>query len=284
MKVSFEFAIFVLLFLDNIVQARAPANVVGDIHGQFHDLVELFKINGDPPQSNYVFLGDYVDRGYNSVETIELLMCLKLKFPDRIILIRGNHETKAVTSVYGFYDEIIRKYGNATVWKLITEQVFNCMPIAAIIHDQVFCVHGGLSPDAEVVDSIEMIDRFQEIPSSGPYWDLVWSDPEDLEQSWGISGRGAGFLFGQKATEKFNYVNQIGFICRAHQLVNEGYKYMFDNKLMTVWSAPNYWYRCGNKAIWLNFDDDLNKTINIFDAVPENKRAIPTQWLVPYFL
>ena len=169
MRVSLEFVMFVLLFLDNIVQARAPANVVGDIHGQFHDLVELFKINGDPPQSNYVFLGDYVDRGYNSVETIELLMCLKLKFPDRIILIRGNHETKAVTSVYGFYDEIIRKYGNATVWKLITEQVFNCMPIAAIIHDQVFCVHGGLSPDAEVVDSIEMIDRFQEIPSSGPY-------------------------------------------------------------------------------------------------------------------
>lgn len=128
----------ILMDENNIVQARAPSNVVGDVHGQFHDLIELFRINGEPPQSNYVFLGDYVDRGYNSVEVIELLMCLKLKFPDRVILIRGNHESRAVTSVYGFYDEIVRKYGNATSWKLITEQVFNNLPLAAVISNEIF--------------------------------------------------------------------------------------------------------------------------------------------------
>ena len=181
-------------------------------------------------------------------------------------------------------NEIVRKYGNATSWKLITEQVFNNLPLAAVISNEIFWVHGGLSPDAETVDSIEMIDRYQEIPSSGAFWDLLWSDPEDIEQPWGISPRGAGFLFGPKAAEKFNYINQVSMICRAHQLAEEGYQYKFDNKLMTVWSAPNYWYRWGNKAIWLNFDENLNKTINVFDAVPENKRAVPTQWLIPYFL
>lgn len=101
-------------------------------------------------------------------------------------------------------------------------------------------MHGGLSPDAETFDSIEMINRFQEVPSSGAYCDLLWSDPEEIDQAWGLSPRGAGFLFGQKSTDKFNYINQVGLICRAHQLVDEGYKYQFNNKLITVWSAPNY--------------------------------------------
>ena len=126
----------ILIDENNIIQVRSPCNVVGDLHGQFHDLLELFRINGEPPESNYIFLGDYVDRGYNSIEVIELLLCLKIKYP-QIVLIRGNHETRQVTSVYGFYDEIVRKYGNANPWKLITE-VFDCMSIGAIINDEVF--------------------------------------------------------------------------------------------------------------------------------------------------
>lgn len=114
------------------------------------------------------------------------------------------------------------------------------MSIAAVIGGEVFCVHGGLSPDVETIDAIELIDRFQEIPSTGPFCDLTWSDPTDETASWGISIRGAGYLFGKDATTKFNYVNQIGLICRAHQLVMDGYQYWHDNKLMTVWSAPNY--------------------------------------------
>lgn len=224
---------------NNIIQARAPTNVVGDIHGQFHDLIELFRINGEPPQTNYVFLGDYVDRGYNSVEVIQLLLCLKVKFPERVVLLRGNHETRQVTSVYGFYDEIVRKYGNATPWKLVTE-VFDCMSLAAVIQNEIFCVHGGLSPDAETVDSIELINRFQEVPSTGTGCDLLWSDPTDDTKTWAMSPRGAGYLFGQDITTKFNYINQIGFICRAHQLVQEGYQYWHEKKLLTVWSAPNY--------------------------------------------
>lgn len=191
------------------------------------------------PNANYVFLGDYVDRGYNSIEVMTFLLCLKVKFPERIILLRGNHETRQVTSVYGFYDEIVRKYGNATSWKLFTE-VFDCMNIAAVINNEVFCVHGGLSPDIETVDAIELIDRFQEIPSAGPHCDIMWSDPTDDTPTWGISIRGAGYMFGKEVTTKFNYINQIGFICRAHQLVMDGYQYWHNNKLLTVWSAPNY--------------------------------------------
>jgi serine/threonine-protein phosphatase 6 catalytic subunit len=196
---------------NNIVQVRSPCNVVGDIHGQFPDLLELLRINGEPPNANYVFLGDYVDRGYNSIEVIELLLCMKVQYPDRVVLLRGNHETRQVTSVYGFYDEIVRKYGNATAWKLITE-VFDCMSIAAVINNEVFCVHGGLSPDAETIDKIELIDRFQEIPSTGAHCDLMWSDPTDEIPNWAVSYRGAGYLFGIEATTRFNYVNQIGLI------------------------------------------------------------------------
>ena len=214
---------------------------------------------------------------------MQLLLWLKVKFPERIILLRGNHETRQVTSVYGFYDEIVRKYGNATSWKLITE-VFDVMSIAAVISNEVFCVHGGLSPDAVTIDSIEQINRFQEIPSAGVHCDLMWSDPTDDVPSWGLSPRGAGYLFGKEATIKFNYVNNIGLIWRAHQLVQEGYQYWHNNKVMTVWSAPNYCYSWGNLAICLYFDENLDKTINVFEAVPDNKRAVPTEALIPYFL
>jgi diadenosine tetraphosphatase ApaH/serine/threonine PP2A family protein phosphatase len=268
---------------NNIVQVRSPCNIVGDIHGQFHDLLEIFRIGGEPPDANYIFLGDYVDRGYNSIEVMELLLWLKVKFPQRIVLLRGNHETRQVSSVYGFYDEVVRKYGNANAWKLITE-IFDCMSIAAIINNEVFWAHGGLSPDAELVDEIELIDRFQEIPSTGPHCDLMWSDPTDDNDWWGVSPRGAGYLFGKDITTKFWYVNRIGFVCRAHQLCMDGYQYWHENRLLTVWSAPNYTYRWGNKAIILNFDEKLNKTINIFDAWVDNKNAVPTETLIPYFL
>ena len=170
----------ILIEESNVTPVNAPVNVCGDIHGQFFDVLELFKQGGELPDSSYIFIGDFVDRGYNSVETFEYLMCLKIKYPEKIILLRGNHECRQITQVYGFYDEIVRKYGNPNPWKYCTD-VFDYLPLGAIIEDKVFCVHGGLSPELRTIDQIRTIDRKNEIPHEGPFCDLMWSDPEDIE-------------------------------------------------------------------------------------------------------
>ena len=139
--------------------------------------MELFKIGGDWPETNYLFLGDFVDRGFNSVETFLLLLALKVRYPERIALIRGNHESRQITQVYGFYDECMRKYGSANVWRYCTE-IFDYLSLAALVDDKVFCVHGGLSPDITQMDEIRAIDRKQEVPHEGGMWDLMWSDPD----------------------------------------------------------------------------------------------------------
>lgn len=166
---------------------------------------------------NYIFLGDFVDRGYFSLETFTLLMCLKAKYvltspasssasltrsryPDRVTLVRGNHESRQITQVYGFYEECQQKYGNSSVWKACC-QVFDFLTLAAIIDGKVLCVHGGLSPEIRTLDQIRVVARAQEIPHEGAFCDLVWSDPEEVD-TWAISPRGAGWLFGDKvATE-----------------------------------------------------------------------------------
>lgn len=137
------------------------------MHGQFHDLAELFKIGGNVPDTNYLFMGDYVDRGYYSVETVSLLVALKVRFRERITILRGNHESRQITQVYGFYDECQRKYGNANVWKYFTE-LFDLLPLTAIVEGEIFCLHGGLSPSLETLDQIRNLDRNQEVPHEGP--------------------------------------------------------------------------------------------------------------------
>lgn len=145
------------------------------------------------------------------------------------------------------------------------------------------CVHGGLSPDVRTLDQIRVITRNLEIPHDGPFCDLMWSDPEEIE-TWQASPRGAGWLFGNKVTDEFVSINNLDLICRAHQLVNEGYKYMFDKKLVTVWSAPNYCYRCGNVAAILELDSERNHNWITFDAVPDSQRVKPPSDPIPYFL
>jgi len=185
--------------------------------------------------------------------------------------------------VYGFYDETIRKYGNANPWKYCTE-VFDYLGIGAVVEGKIFCVHGGLSPDIKTMDQIRLIERRVEIPHEGPFCDLMWSDPEEIE-TWAMNARGAGWLFGSKVTSEFNHINEIELIARAHQLVMDGFKYWFkDQNLVTVWSAPNYCYRCGNVASILNVTDNLDRSFDIFHAVSESSRAVPYRNVVPYFL
>jgi serine/threonine-protein phosphatase 4 catalytic subunit len=267
----------------NVLQVHAPVTVCGDIHGQFYDFIELFRIGGDSPYTNYLFMGDFVDRGYYSVETFLLMLALKVRHPDRVHLIRGNHESRQITQVYGFYDECLRKYGSAQVWRYCTE-IFDLLALAAVIDGKVFCVHGGLSPAVQEIDDIRKLERRQEVPHEGPMSDLLWSDPEDIT-GWTISNRGAGYLFGQDVVQKFNHANNVELIARAHQLVMEGYKVIFNETLVTVWSAPNYCYRCGNIAAILELSEQLGKTYKTFEAAPQDsKNAPPSNPAPEYFL
>ena len=267
----------------NVQPISVPVIVCGDIHGQFFDLMNLFEKGGDLPDKKYLFLGDYVDRGYNSVETLEYLLCLKLKYQGRITLLRGNHESRQICYSYGFYEEITRKYGNANPWRYFND-LFDYLPIAALIEGKIFCVHGGLSPLISTVDQIRLINRKQEIPHEGAFCDLMWSDPDDIE-AWVISTRGAGYIFGWKVVNEFNRINDLNLICRAHQLVNEGFKDWFKEKnLVTVWAAHNYCYRCGNKASILKLGQKMEKEFELFDVNEKSDKVPQPKTLVPYFL
>lgn len=226
-------------------------------------------------------MGDYVDRGYYSIETITLLLLLKAKYPSKMTLLRGNHECRQITQIYGFYDECQQKYGNSNVWNYLCN-VFDYFNISALVDGEVLCVHGGLSPELNTIDQFRTLKRNQEVPHQGPLSDIVWSDPEDLHPntSWAISPRGAGYLFGSKVTNEFCQLNALSLICRAHQLVQEGYKHIFkDENVVTIWSAPNYCYRCGNVASVLKIRDvkDIKKDdFIIFDSADSNNNDVIT--------
>lgn len=296
----------------NVIHISTPVTVVGDMHGQFHDMLEMFRIGGKIPDTNYLFLGDYVDRGLYSVETIMLLITLKLRYPNRIHLLRGNHESRQITQSYGFYTECLNKYGGSSrVWNLITD-LFDYLVLACIINDELFCVHGGLSPNVQTIDQIRIIDRFREIPHDGAMADLVWSDPEEnsmntrdssfdnsnsgssngnknrnnmngnnniiedflieTSEHFQVSSRGAGYTFGRSVVEKFLQLNGMDRIYRAHQLCSEGYQIYFGGLVTTVWSAPNYCYRCGNKASILELYSKDSFYFNVFEEAPEIRR------------
>lgn len=230
-----------LLSQPALIELSAPVKIVGDVHGQYTDLIRLFEMCGFPPNANYLFLGDYVDRGKQSLETILLLFCYKLKFPENFFLLRGNHECANVTRVYGFYDECKRRC-NIKVWKTFVD-TFNCLPIAAIVAGKIFCVHGGLSPSLTHMDDIRQIARPTDVPDYGLLNDLLWSDPADMESDWEASERGVSYCFGKKVIMEFLQRHDFDLVCRAHMVVEDGYEFFNDRILVTVFSAPNVSFR-----------------------------------------
>ena len=267
----------------NVQFVRAPVTVCGDIHGQFYDLIELFRIGGDCPETNYLFMGDYVDRGYYSVETVSLLLALKVRYPNRIFLTRGNHETRQVTQAYGFYDECMRKYDqNPEIWKYFTD-LFDFLPLTCVVENQIFCLHGGLSPSIDSLDGVKMTDRFQEVPHEGTMCDLLWSDPEE-RVGFGQSPRGAGYVFGSDVSDEFCQKNGLTMISRAHQCTATGYAWCHNQKVCTIFSAPNYCYRCANEAAFMEVDENMKTSFYRFDPAPRRGEPQMMKKTPDYFL
>jgi serine/threonine-protein phosphatase 2A catalytic subunit len=249
--------------------------------------MELFKIGGDIPNTNYLFLGNYVGHGFYSIECISLLLCLKIRYPNRLYILRGNHENRHVSQKYGFYDECIRKYGNINVWKYFTD-LFDYLPLSCIIENKIFCVDGGLSPSIKKLDQIKKLDRIQETPGDGPLFDLLWSEPED-RFGWGYAYSDVYYKFGHNISESFCIINKLNMICRSKNMEMKGYYIMHKGLCCTIFSAPNYGYRCGNKAAIMEVDEDLEYKFLQFRASPiqETKDEINKDFnrrIVDYFL
>merc|ERR1711933_172863 len=157
-----------------MLELTAPIKIVGDVHGQYYDLLRLFEYGGFPPDSNYIFLGDYVDRGKQSLETICLLLAYKAKYPENFFVLRGNHECASINRLYGFFDECKRRFANGCkLWKTFGD-VFNVMPVCAVVNDRIICMHGGLSPELTDLDQIRQLPRPISVPDSGILCDLLW--------------------------------------------------------------------------------------------------------------
>ncbi|KAI9497610.1 serine/threonine-protein phosphatase PP-Z1 [Zychaea mexicana] len=210
---------------------------------------------GFPPESNYLFLGDYVDRGKQSLETILLLFCYKIKFPENFFLLRGNHECANVTRVYGFYDECKRRT-NVKIWKTFVD-VFNALPIAALVAGKIFCVHGGLSPSMQSLDDVRNIARPTDVPEYGLLNDLLWSDPAEQVDEWEDNERGVSYCFGKRVVNDFLARHDLDLVCRAHMVVEDGYEFFNDRTLVTVFSAPNYCGEFDNFGAIMSINEDL---------------------------
>jgi serine/threonine-protein phosphatase PP1 catalytic subunit len=247
-----------------VLNILAPVNVIGDIHGQFYDLLTYFQRGGSLPQTSYLFLGDYVDRGYNSIETISYLLALKIKHPKSVWMLRGNHETPEVSKLYGFQEECEARYHGAGLFEKFTE-VFRWLPMAAIISDRIFCVHGGLSRDLATLDLLRKIQRPLDIPDEGMLADLLWADPDKDVKGYDESVRGTSYVFGADVVREFLDANDFDLICRGHQCVMGGFDFPFpqDQSVLTVFSAPNYCDELGNNGAMLKVDQLLRCSFEI---------------------
>mmetsp|Transcript_15758 Transcript_15758/g.34263 ORF Transcript_15758/g.34263 Transcript_15758/m.34263 type:complete len:329 (-) Transcript_15758:293-1279(-) len=253
-----------------LLEIDAPMKVAGDIHGQYYDFLRLLAFAGDPEFDNWLFLGDYVDRGKNSIECAALLFVFKALWPDNFFMLRGNHECAQINKLYGFFDECKRRY-SIKLWKTFGD-AFNYMPIAAVITDRILCMHGGLSPELGELDMIRKIPRPANVPESGLLCDILWSDPKQGITGWAENDRGVSFTFGADVVgavlQRFN----LDLVARAHQVVQDGYEFFAGRKLVTVFSAPNYCREFDNAAAVMNVDESLTCSFKVLKPSPIARR------------
>ena len=258
--------------------------VVGDLHGQFYDLLHIFEINGYPSETNpYLFNGDYVDRGVFSLECITTLIAYKILYPNHLFMARGNHESVNLNQMYGFKNEVIDKYGkDERMYECFTE-FFKSLPLGHILNKQVSVVHGGLfSKDGVTIEEVKKIDRFREIPESGLMSELLWSDP-CKENGRQPSKRGVGMSFGPDVAKKFLEENKLNLLIRSHEVKTEGYEVEADGKVITIFSAPNYCDQMGNKGAIIKFirKETLEPTFEKFESSPHPNIPIK-KYMMPF--
>lgn len=262
----------------NLLKLSDPITVVGDIHGQYYDLMKLFEVGGLPGDTQYIFLGDYVDRGSFSIEVVATMYAIKMTYPKRFRMLRGNHECRQMTSFFNFREECEYKY-NVDIYNAIMDS-FDTLPLAATVNGKFLCVHGGLSPELPNLKAVNGVNRFQEPPKEGLLCDLIWSDPlevpegQENKKSKKGSGppfipnevRGCSYFYSFEGAAKFLQKNSLLSVIRAHEAQLEGYKMHKTNpqtgfpSVITIFSAPNYCDCYNNKAAILKFD---NSTLNI---------------------
>lgn len=262
--------------VDINIEYKKKFTVVGDIHGQFFDLLNIFKINGLPSEENpYLFNGDIVDRGSFSIECILLLLSLKLLYPKHLYISRGNHETHTMNQMYGFEGECKHKY-SPQVYEFFT-QVFQVLPLAHCLigldengkqAKKVLVMHGGLfSQDNVKLEDIRKIDRNRQPPNDGLMCEILWSDPM-LVDGRVVSKRGIAIAFGPDVTRKFCELNNLDYIIRSHEVKQMGYEVAHDGQCITVFSAPNYCDTMGNQGAIIRLEaPSLKPDFLRFDAV-----------------
>ncbi|KAJ3246878.1 Serine/threonine-protein phosphatase 5 [Chytriomyces hyalinus] len=260
--------------IDIPVPEGKKITVCGDIHGQYYDLLNIFKMNGLPSNENmYLFNGDFVDRGSFSVECIIALFAFKMLYPDGLFLSRGNHETDSMNKVYGFEGEVKAKYSDV-MFKLFSD-IFNAVPLGYLIGEKILVIHGGLfSRDGVTMDEIRKIDRFKQPENEGLMCEILWSDPQPFPGR-SPSKRGVGTQFGPDVTEAFCLENGLDLIIRSHEVKHAGYDIAHKGRCITIFSAPNYCDNVGNKGAFINIGPDLKLNYRQFEAVQHpNVRAM----------
>ena len=252
-----------------VVRTSGEYVVVGDLHGSIHDLLRIFSVNGYPPEVRYLFLGDYVDRGEFSLEVIVFLLILYMKFPNHVILLRGNHEFPLVNKSYGFRNSIVNEYGSDRLWTMFNE-CFNYFPIGCIIDDEVICLHGGISSRFSDIKQLEEL-QFPITEDNALVSDIVWSDPSNATSTYVPNIRGRGQGFGSVAFASFLHNSNLKIMIRGHECVN-GVHTNFNAKLITVFSASNYNQKHPNTSGYLIYKSPkeiFSHTLPVLPRIPK---------------
>jgi len=263
-----------------VLRLRAPTKIFGDLHGQFGDLMRLFAEYGSPSTVgdiayvDYLFLGDYVDRGAFSLETMSLLLALKVEYPDTVHLLRGNHEEADINALFGFRIECIERLGEEagiTAWNRFNV-MFQWLPLAAVIEDRVACMHGGIGRSITHISQLEELERPLTMDTGGIIlMDVLWSDPTESDRVEGLrpNARGPGLVtFGPDRVRKFCEDNDLQMIIRAHECVMDGFERFAQGMLITVFSATNYCGTANNAGAILVLGRDLTLYPKLIHPLP----------------